>query len=58
MNYYSKVISKIIPPKQIYQFFQEALRKIPEDKPFRGPPVFRKDNFHYFNRIKGNIEKF
>lgn len=58
MNYYGRVISKSIPPKQIYQFLQEALKKIPEDKPFRGPRIFKKDNFQYFNKIKGTIKKF
>ncbi len=30
MNYYGKVVSKIISPKQIYQFLQGTLRKIPK----------------------------
>jgi len=58
MNYYGKVISKIIPPRKIYQFLQETLKKIPESKPFRGPQIFQKDNFKYFNKIKGTVEKF
>ncbi|MBU4331496.1 hypothetical protein KKD20_00015 [Patescibacteria group bacterium] len=29
MNYYGKVVSKIIPPKQAYRFLQEALKKFP-----------------------------
>lgn len=58
MNYYGKVVSKIIPPKQVYQFLQGALKKIPEDKPFRGPQRFKKDNFQYFNKVKGAVEKF
>ncbi len=58
MNYYGKIISGIIPPKQIYQFLQEVLRKIPKDKPFRGPRKFKKDNFQYLNKVKGKIEKF
>ena len=58
MNYYGEVISKIIPPKQVYQFLQEALRKVSKDEPFRGPWRFKKDNFQYFNKIKGTVEKF
>lgn len=58
MNYYGKVVSKIIPPKQIYQFLQEALRKIPKDKPLRGYPRFKKNNFQYFNKVNGTVEKF
>ena len=58
VNYYGEVISKSIPPKQIYQFLQEALKKIPKDNPFRGPRRFKKDNFQYLNKIKGTVEKF
>ncbi|KKT26206.1 MAG: hypothetical protein UW11_C0019G0017 [Parcubacteria group bacterium GW2011_GWA2_43_9b] len=58
MNYYSEIISKIIPPKQVYQFLQRALKKIPDGKPFRGPRRFKKDNFQYFNEVKGVVEKF
>jgi len=58
MNYYGRVISKSIPPKQIYQFLQESLKKIPKDKPFRGPQKFKEDGFQYSNKIKGNVKKF
>ncbi len=58
MNYYGKVISKSVPPRQIYQFFQESLRRTPGDKPFRGPKRFKKNDFQYLNRTKGNIEEF
>lgn len=58
MNYCGKVVYKVISQKQVYQFLQEALRKIPKDKPFRGPRRFKKDNFQYFNKINGAVEKF
>lgn len=58
MNYYGRVVSKVVPPKQIYQFLQEALKKVPQSKPFRGPQRFKRDNFQYFNKVKGTVEKF
>ncbi len=58
MNYYGKIVSEIIPAKQIYQFLQEALKKVTENKPFRGPDNFKKDNFRYINEVKGTVEKF
>lgn len=58
MNYYGEVVSEIIPSKQIYQFLQEALKKITEDKPFRGPDNFKKGDFEYVNKVKGTVEKF
>ncbi|HUT95999.1 MAG TPA: DUF5680 domain-containing protein [Candidatus Paceibacterota bacterium] len=58
MNYYGKIVSQTVSPRQIYQFLQETLKRIPENKPFRGPYRFKKDNFKYFNKTKGTVEKF
>lgn len=45
MNYYGQVLSEIISAKDIYQFLQEALKRVSEDKPFRGrgPDNFKKN---------------
>jgi len=58
MNYYGEVISEIIPAKNIYQFLQEALKKISEDKPFRGSESFKKADFEYINKVEGTVERF
>lgn len=58
MNYYGGIISEIIPAKDIYQFLQSALKRITEDRPFRGPNNFQKDNLKYINKINGTVEKF
>lgn len=58
MNYYGKIISETIPAKQIYRFLQDALRKVPKDKPFRGPAKFIKDQLEYLNKVRGTIERF
>ena len=58
MNYYGKVVSKIIPPKQVYQFLQETLKRVTENKPFRGPNNFRQGDFEYFNKTEGTLEDF
>jgi disulfide oxidoreductase YuzD len=58
MNYYGEIISEIISAKDIYQFLQEALKRLSEDKPFRGPNNFEKDNFEYINKAEGTVEKF
>ncbi|MDD2732189.1 MAG: DUF5680 domain-containing protein [Candidatus Pacebacteria bacterium] len=59
MNYYGKVTSeKIVSPKEIYQFLQEALKRIPEDKPFRGAGSFKRGDFKYSNKTDGTLEKF
>lgn len=58
MNYYGEVVSAIIPVKEIYQFLQEALKRIPEDKPFRGPDDFKIDDFEYVNKNKVTVSRF
>jgi len=58
MNYYGRIISNMIPVKQIYQFLQEALKKVTEDKPFRGPNNFRQGDFEYFNKVERTLEDF
>jgi len=58
MNYYGKIVSEIIPAKDIYQFLQEALKRVTKDNPFRGPNNYKKDDFKYINKTKGNVEKF
>jgi len=58
MNYYGRITSEKIPVKQIYQFLQEALKKVTENKPFRGPDNFKQGDFEYFNKIEGNVENF
>ncbi|MDP3244459.1 MAG: DUF5680 domain-containing protein [bacterium] len=58
MNYYGKIVSKIVPPKEIYQFLREVLRSVQKNKPFRGPDRLKKDNWEYFNKVKGTVEEF
>lgn len=58
MNYYGKITPEMIPVKQIYQFLQEALKRVTENKPFRGPNNFRQGDFEYFNKAEGTLEDF
>jgi len=58
MNYYGEIITKIISAKDIYQFLQEALKRVSEDKPFRGPDNFKKNDFEYINKVDGTVKKF
>jgi len=58
MNYYGEIVSEIISAKNVYQFLQKALKKITENKPFRGPDNFKMDGFKYVNEIKGTVKKF
>ena len=58
MNYYGGDVSNIIPSEKIYDFLKEALKKVTEDKPFRGPDNFRKDDFEYINKPEGIVKQF
>jgi len=39
-------------------FLRKALSKIPEDKPFRGPPQFKEGDLEYVNDVHGNWDLF
>lgn len=58
MKYKGKVLLNKISADDIYSFLRKALKKIPKDKPFRGPKELIKKDFKYTNNIQGNIEKF
>lgn len=58
MNYRGEVVSDLVAAESIYEFLRRALSKIPEDKPFRGPHLFKEDDFEYENEVEGTIEKF
>lgn len=58
MKYDGKILSNKIPADDIYSFLKIALKKIPSDKPFRGPKKLIDKEFKYINNIKGNIEEF
>lgn len=42
----------------IYEFLTAALRRVPEDAPFRGPDVFNQGELYYQNRILGKLKRF
>ncbi|MDP3785388.1 MAG: DUF5680 domain-containing protein [bacterium] len=58
MNYYGQVLSNLIPPKDIYGFLKKALRKVTEEKPFRGPILFQEGGFEYKCKNEGDIARF
>ena len=58
MNYYGEIISENISKNKVYEFLKNALLKVKENKPFRGPDNFEEDNFKYINKAEGNVEKF
>ena len=57
MNYYGRVISRTISERDIYEFLRKALRRIDQDKPFRGTN-FTESDFTYLNKCYGDIKLF
>ena len=58
MTYYRKVEKTVLDINKVYGILMNALKLIPEDKPFRGPESFTKDNLEYKNSHKGEINDF
>lgn len=58
MNYYGRIISRIISAKQVYQFLRKALKRVVKDKHFRGLDGFVDHDFRYANKSEGSIENF
>ncbi len=56
MNYYGSAQGP--SPKEIYTFLKQALKSVSVEHPFRGPHLFRINNFIYINQHTGNLEKF
>ena len=58
MNYYGRVTSDIIAPKEIYRFLKKAMARVTEDRPFRGPGSFKEENLEYEDKSQGDINDF
>ncbi len=58
MNYFGKIVSKVIPEKQVYKFLQTAMRQVMEDRPFRGPSRFKQGDLEYLDKSEGDINQF
>ncbi|MAG19886.1 hypothetical protein CL618_00445 [archaeon] len=44
--------------KEVFGFLKEALKRVSEDIPFRGPKSFEKDEWKYINKVEGDIKRF
>ena len=56
MVYYGLVYEGV--NKEVYDFLMESLSVCTEDMPYRGPEVYRKDNWKYENKFTGKLEQF
>lgn len=58
MTYYGNVNSSVSDINVVYGVLMDALKLIPEDKPYRGPEKFNKGNLSYKNSFTGEIDNF
>lgn len=57
MVYYGWV-EEGIDPDNIYRVLRNALMRMPEEAPFRGPREYREGEFMYTNNWKGDIDRY
>ena len=57
MVYYGAVAEEV-DVKILYGVLRNALMRMPEDYPFRGPKEYKEENFLYTNSWEGELEKF
>ena len=43
---------------EVYKILREALKRMPEDAPFRGPKELTIDEYKYENNWQGNVERY
>jgi len=59
MNYYGFAVpSEDFSLKDMYKFLREALKRVSEKKPFRGPEKYEKHQFKYVNNVEGDLSRF
>ncbi len=58
MVYYGQVNKEVKDVKKIYITLMNALKRIPEKKPYRGPKEFIDGELKYLNYFEGNIDNF
>ena len=59
MSYYGHAVpSENASLKEIYTFLREALKRVSEEKPFRGPKKYERHPFKYVNKIEDDVSRF
>lgn len=59
MNYYGYTIPwEGVSSKEVYVFLREALKRVGQGRPFRGPEKYERHAFKYVNNTEGDVTKF
>ncbi len=58
MMVYFGSVEKEVDPNAIYPILRGALKRMPEEAPFRGPRQFREGEYEYRNDWNGTVESY
>lgn len=58
MVYYGRVDNSVTDINKVYGVLMDALKLIPEDKPYRGPEKYNNGNLSYENSFTGEVDNF
>ena len=58
MNYYGTLLCRRISSKKLNIFLRDALALVEETSPFRGPKLFKKDDYEYVTEFSGDTSHF
>lgn len=58
MTYYGQVDKSVSDINKVYGILMNALKLIPEDKPYRGPEKYGEGNLSYSNSFTGEVDNF
>lgn len=58
MVYYGQVDKSVLNINGVYKILMNALKLIPEDKPYRGPERYDEGKLSYYNDYTGDIDNF
>ncbi len=58
MTYYGQVDDSVSDINKVYGILMDALKLIPEDKPYRGPEKYNNGDLSYENSFTGEVDNF
>ncbi len=58
MVYYGCINDSVSNIERVYNMLRNALKLIPEDKPYRGPTKYNDGDFPYKNSFTGEVDNF
>ncbi|MFA5131872.1 MAG: DUF5680 domain-containing protein [Candidatus Paceibacterota bacterium] len=58
MMVYYGLVHKGVVNSEVYTFLMDSLSHNTKDIPYRGPEIYKKENWTYENKLKGEVDNF